>query len=421
MPKIILKPAENVLNNLTGVIMAEETAKPQVFTGVPAGNWRVGRVVWDDTAVTVTGYVISPSGEVVGTLNNNGDSTWTVDITSPAEYVGTYTTDVDGVVITTALLDSGEPIRLKNPTTSESPTDTLNRTAGLYLSPSDDVALNSEEWYLGDTNVVGTGPSYTMTQADKDTGQNLYYEENAANSAASLVPYRVLAKAAPIFDEGAVVFTGSNWLSSSQLLNPTNEQSYILCASFTLPGTLADRYVWGSNSFSGRFWTRADGSIEDSFTYNKTPAGTVAPNNRVNVIHVLNGAGSYNQMAYQINGGAWMVNGSGTYSAGNFTAGNAVFGSRTSAGSSANFIGTMHRFALWVNPLSSPDVSLPSVQEQFFRNGTCYFPAASQEAYGDAASGKLRVDFNGKAAAYNAGTHQGALNAFTPSGTFANA
>lgn len=79
------------------------------------------------------------------------------------------------------------------------------------------------------------------------------------------------------------------------------------------------------------------------------------------------------------------------------------------------FAGTVNRVALWSGSGSTPiaDIADSAIRDLFASAAGMADPAFSRSALG-----QPLVDFDGDAAAYNAGSHDGSLGAFTPSGTF---
>lgn len=79
------------------------------------------------------------------------------------------------------------------------------------------------------------------------------------------------------------------------------------------------------------------------------------------------------------------------------------------------FAGTVNRVALWSGSGSTPiaDIADSAIRDLFASAAGMADPAFSRSALG-----QPLVDFDGDAAAYNAGYHDGSLGAFTPSGTF---
>ncbi|WP_299964584.1 hypothetical protein [uncultured Roseobacter sp.] len=79
------------------------------------------------------------------------------------------------------------------------------------------------------------------------------------------------------------------------------------------------------------------------------------------------------------------------------------------------FAGTVNRVALWSSTGSTPiaDIADPAVRELFAGSTGMTDPAFSRSALG-----QPLVDFDGNAAAYNAGSHDGSLASFIPSGSF---
>lgn len=120
-------------------------------------------------------------------------------------------------------------------------------------------------------------------------------------------------------------------------------------------------------------------------------------------------------LAAQVSGGAWITN-SGTIDAGRTIDISAGIGVLSNSGGGGQFFdGDANRVLVITNPETMPDyTNAAHLERLIYSTGAGADPKLARDYFG----GETVVDFNGAAARWTAGTHDGTATGFTTSGTF---
>lgn len=128
-----------------------------------------------------------------------------VTLASPAEYVGTYTTDYLGTPLTTSLVESGAVCLVRPTTTSNTGVgETQTATQGLYIFAGDEPADPQGNWQRDGVDITDA-VLLDYVIANADAGTDLSYAETFDGVTISTVPISI-PNVSLATDTGAIVW-----------------------------------------------------------------------------------------------------------------------------------------------------------------------------------------------------------------------